>query len=63
MTEYRSLSERRGRDRAPHAFVRTRVGRRLCTGSPAKAWSYISDHFAGYALYQSVVNRKIPSST
>lgn len=156
MPEYRSLSERRTRDRALHAFVRTRVGRQLFTGPLARldrwvmersngrlqlavgspvclmrvigartgllrvvpvlytprgtqmivvaskggapehpawyhnlrknpdlevdvrgerhrmrarelhgperddAWSYISDHFAGYALYQSAVQRTIP---
>lgn len=49
MTEFRSLSER-------HPMR----ARELHSAERDDAWSYISDHFAGYALYQAAVDRMIP---
>lgn len=47
MAEYRTLSERRRRDRALHAFVRTRAGRWLFTGPLARADRWVMEHSSG----------------
>lgn len=47
MVEYRRMNERRLRDRALHAFVRTKAGRRLFTGPLATVDRWLIERSGG----------------